>query len=102
MYKSLIKWINVPFTIRPFRQRTGTGSIEFDSNVDELCYPVQQDVDIIDVSGAEVVSTHQLYLKGDTAIKATDHVIFDSVEHSIKSIHSFYRNGKVDCKVVYL
>lgn len=102
MYRSLIKWVNVPFIIKPFKARTGTGSVEFFDDVEALCYPVQQDTDIIDSTGAEVVSTHQLYLKGDTDIKVTDHVVFDNDEHSIKSIHSFYRNGKVDCRVVYL
>ena len=102
MYKSLLKWVNIPFIIKPFKCRNGTGGIEFDADEEALCYPVQQDTNVIDTSGAEVVSTHQLYLKGDTVIKVTDHVVFDGIEHSIKSIHSFYRNGKIDCRVVYL
>lgn len=102
MYKSLVRWVNVPFQIKPFVKRTGTGAVIYADAIDELCYPVAATEEILDSYGAQCISSHKLYLKGTTDISVKDIVIFEGVEREIKTIQCFYRNGKVDCKVVYL
>jgi hypothetical protein len=102
MYKSLLKWVNVPFSIKPFIKRSGTGEPVYGQLEEALCYPVAKTEKVVSMAGAEVLSSHQLYLKGTTRIDAKDKVVFEGTERDIKSIQSFYRNGVVDCKVVYL
>lgn len=102
MYKSLLKWVNIPFQIKPYKKRNGTGTIIFGEPYDALCYPVGTMQRITNASGAEVTSSHQLYLKGDTKIDVKDCVVFEGSTWPVQAINTFYRNGKVDCKVVYL
>jgi len=102
MYASLKSWISVPYQIKPFVKRDGAGSKIFGDAVDSLCYPVGDVKLITDASGAEVTSTTQLYLPGDELIKVTDEIIFNSEVRPIHRITDYYRNGKVDIRVVYL
>lgn len=102
MYESLKPWINVPCQIKPFIKRTGTGDKVFGDAVNALCYPESDIKHIVDASGAEVVSTTQLYVDGTQEIKVTDEVIFEGATRAIQRINSFYRNGVVDIRVVYL
>lgn len=102
MYDSLVNWMNVPFQIKPFKGRSGAGTKLFEDSVDALCYP-ESDVKLVtDASGAEVVSTSQLYVPGDCPIKSTDDVLFENEVRPVKRISAYYRNGVVDIKVVYI
>lgn len=102
MYASLRSWINVPAQIKPFLKRDGTGAKQFGDPVDILCYPHEDTKLVVDDDGAEVVSTSQLYVDGRTVIRVTDEVIFDGVQKPIKRLGAFYRDGKVDIRVVYI
>lgn len=102
MYNSIKPWINVPFQIKPFISRSGSGAKQFGDTLDVLCYP-ESDVKIVtDENGAEVVSTTQLYVDGSVPIKVTDDVVFENETRPVHRVNSFYRNGTVDLKVVYL
>lgn len=102
MYGSLKSWINLPAQIKPFLKRDGTGTKIYGDPVDILCYAEGRVQVVTDNTGTEVVSTSQLYVDGPTAISVLDCVVFEGIEKSIKSITTFYRNGKPDIKVVYL
>lgn len=102
MYSSLKPWVNIPYQIKPFVKRSGTGSIIYGDPIDAICYPEAKMQIIKDSKGAEVTSSNQLYVDGDTTVDVKDHVIFEGKEWGILSINSFYRAGKVDCKVIYL
>lgn len=102
MYESLKKWINLPAQIKPFIRRNGTGTKLYGDAVDIKCYAEGKVTTVTDNKGAEVVSNKQLYIDGSVPITELDCIIFENSEHSIKSINTFYRNGKQDIKVVYL
>lgn len=102
MYKSLKAWLNLPATLKPFIKRDGTGSKIYGDSVDILCYAEGKVQVITDNTGTEVVSNKQLYVDGSVSISELDCIIFEGIEKSIKSIGTFYRNGKPDIKVVYL
>lgn len=102
MYESLKKWINLPAQIKPFIRRNGTGTKLYRDAVDIKCYAEGKVTTVTDNKGAEVVSNKQLYIDGSVPIAELDCIIFENSEHSIKSINTFYRNGKPDIKVVYL
>lgn len=102
MFNSLKQWINVPFQYKPFVRYTGAGTKQFGDTVDALCYPVGDVKLVTDRGGSEVVSSTQLYLFGTEAISVKDNVIFEGEERPILRINSFYREGVVDIKVVYL
>ena len=102
MYESLKKWINLPAQIKPFIRRNGTGTKLYGDVVDIKCYAEGKVTTVTDNKGAEVVSNRQLYIDGSVPIAELDCIIFENSEHSIKSINTFYRNGKPDIKVVYL
>ena len=102
IFDSLKQWINVPFQYRPFIKRSGAGTKQFGDAVDALCYPVGEVKLVTDRGGAEVVSSTQLYLFGTENISIKDNVIFEGEERPILRINSFYREGVVDIKVVYL
>jgi hypothetical protein len=102
MFDSLKPWINVPFIFKPFIKRNGAGTKLFGDDIEAKCYPVGEVQLITDEKGAEVTSTTQLYVDGECPIKVSDEVTFEGSTHSIKRISTFYRNGTVDLKVVYL
>ena len=102
MYESLKKWINLPAQIKPFIRRNGTGTKLYGDAVDIKCYAEGKVTTVTANKGAEVVSNKQLYIDGSVPIAELDCIIFENSEHSIKSINTFYRNGKPDIKVVYL
>lgn len=101
-YMSIKPWINIPFQVKPYTGRTGSGTKLFSEPVSHLCYPVAQPELITDVKGAEVTTTTRLYVDYDVPIKVTDNVIFEDEERPILRISSYYREGHVDIKVVYL
>lgn len=102
MYESLKKWINLPAQIKPFIRRNGTGTKLYGDAVDIQCYAEGRVVVVTDNSGTEVVSNKQLYVDGSVTISELDCIVFEGSEKSIKSIGTFYRNGKPDIKGVYL
>lgn len=102
MYDSLKRWMNLPAQIKPFVRRNGTGTKLYGAPVDILCYAEGKVTTITDNTGTEVVSNKQLYVDGSVDISELDCVVFEKAERSIKSISTFYRNGKPDLKVVYL
>ena len=102
MYESLKKWINLPAQIKPFVRRNGTGTKLYGDAVDIQCYAEGKVTTVTDNTGTEVVSNKQLYVDGSVAVSELDSIIFEGSERSIKSIGTFYRNGKPDIKVVYL
>jgi hypothetical protein len=102
MYASLKPWVNIPYKIKPFLKRSGSGYPQYDEPIDRLCYPEAKNILVKDSKGAEVISSHQLYVDGDTDVDVNDLIIFEGSEHPIISINSFYRNGTVDIKVIHL
>lgn len=102
MFSSIKPWINVPYTIKPFIKRSGSGTKQFGTSIDSLCYPVGGVKLITDETGAEVTSTTQLYVDGSEDVKATDNVVFEGKEWPILRITTYYRNSTPDVKVVYL
>ena len=102
MYDSVRSWVTVPYSYKPFVKRDGAGTPEYGEIVSSACYPVGKLEIVTNASGAEVISTTQLYVAGEEPIKVTDAVIFEGDVRPIHKINSFYRNGRVDIKVVYL
>ena len=102
MYASLKPWINVPYQYKPFVKYNGAGVRILGDPVDSLCYPVGDTKFVTDVSGAQKVSTMQLYVPGTENIKVNDIVLIEGEERAIYRITSYYREGVVDIRVVYL
>ena len=102
MYNSLKAWMNLPAQIKPFIRRNGTGTKIYREPINVQCYAEGKVTTITDNTGAEVVSNKQLYVDGSVSVSELDCIVFENSEHSIKSINTFYRNGKPDIKVVYL
>lgn len=102
MYSSLKPWIDIPYQLKPFIKRSGTGAAQYGEPQDKKCYPEAKIVLTKNSKGAEVISSHQLYVDGSTEVDVRDLIIFEGSEWSIISINSFYRAGKVDIRVIYL
>lgn len=102
MYDSVKPWINVPYQYKRFLRYNGAGVKQFGDVISSLCYPVGDTKFVTDVSGAQKVSTMQLYVPGNEPIKVNDTVIIEGEERSIYRITSYYRDGVVDVRVVYL
>lgn len=102
MYSSLKPWINVPYVIKPFIKYSGSGSKQFSADVNSKCYPVGDVKLVTDSTGSEKTSTTQLYVDGNDPIKVTDNIIFAGEERPILRITEYFRDGKVDIKVVHL
>ena len=102
MYNSLKAWMNLPAQIKPFVRRDGTGTKIYRDAIDVKCYAEGSVKVVTDSTGTEVVSNKQLYVDGSVTISELDGIVFEGSERSIKSIGTFYRNGKPDIKVVYL
>lgn len=102
MYESLKSWLNIPVKILPFIKRTGTGSKEFGEAFDTVCYILGESEVVKDQDGKEVVSNTQVYLNGSITISVLDRIVLEDGEHDIKTVSTFYRDGKPDIRVVYL
>lgn len=94
--------MNLPAQVKPFIRRNGTGAKIYGAPIDVLCYAEGKVTTVIDNTGSEIVSNKQLYVDGSVEISELDSVIFEKSERSVKSISTFYRDGKPDLKVVYL
>lgn len=103
MFASLKEWMDVPLSLKRFKDRTGTGDKNFSETPDSvLCYPLSEFVTITSNTGAEITSKTQLYIDGDVEVSNLDVVIFEGSEHDIQHVSTFYRDGKPDIKVVYI
>ena len=102
MYDSLKPWINVPYVYKPFVKYNGAGVKQFGEPIQDLCYPVGDTKFVTDVSGAQKVSTMQLYVPGTAGVKVNDSIIIEGEERAIYRITRYYRDGTIDLKVVYL
>jgi len=104
MFKSLKKWLSVPVEIKPFIKQDGTGEPTFGNNISTKCYPQGKVTLVRDVHGNDIVSNLQLYIKGDTAIKVTDVVVFNGNDYNIKALGPYYdgNTGNISIVVVYL
>lgn len=94
--------MNLSAQIKPFVKRSGTGTKLYGDAIDIACYAEGSVKVLTDNTGTEVVSNKQLYIDGSVDIFELDAIIFEGSEKNIKSISTFYRNGKPDIKVVYL
>jgi hypothetical protein len=102
MYDSLKDWVNIPFYVKPFIKRSGSGAVLFAEPVEYLCYPRSKMQLIKDSNGAEVVSSHTLYVDTNVNVNVKDHIIFEGNEFPILNVNTFYREGRADCRVIYL
>lgn len=102
MLNSIKSWLNLPVQIKPFLKRDGTGDKSFGATINTFCYAEGKVVVVTNDTGTESISTKQLYLDGTEIIAELDCVVFEGRESDIKSVSTFYRNGKADIKVVYL
>ncbi len=102
MYDSLKPWINVPVTIKPYVKRSATGDKIFGASHEELCYP-QGEVNIVrNWQGVEVVSHNHLYMDGSVQVSKLDNIVFEGEDLPVQAISNFYRDGKIDIRVVYV
>lgn len=92
----------MPAVIKPCLHRSGTGSKTFGVPIEIKCYAEGKITVVTDNTGKEVVSNTSLYVDGDTAISPLDNIIFEGRDNEIKAITNFYRNGKIDLRVVYI
>lgn len=102
MLKSIKKWLNLPVQIKPFLKRDGVGDKTYGATINTFCYAEGKVVVVTDNAGAESISTKQLYLDGIENVTELDTIVFEGRESNVKSVGTFYRNGKADIKVVYL
>lgn len=102
MYNSLKSFMKLPAQVKPFVRRDGTGKKVYGKPVDILCYAEGHVKVVTDNTGTEVVSNKQLYVDGSMLISELDSIIFNGTESNIKSMGTFYRDGKPDITVVYL
>ena len=102
MYASLEPWVNIPFYIKPFIKRAGTGKAIYGEPVEYLCYPRSKMKLIKDITGAEVVSSHALYVDASVKVNVKDSIIFEDFEYHILNVNTFYRDGRPDVRVIYL
>lgn len=102
MLSSLKSWLNLPATVKPYIKRDGTGEKVFDTARNIFCYAEGKVQVVTNKAGKEVVSMKQLYVDGNTVVEELDNVVFENTESEIRAIGYFYRNSRVDIKVVYL
>lgn len=102
MFASVKSWMDLTAVVRPYLGRTGTGAKQFGKKFDIKCYAEGKIEVVSNHEGKEVVSNKRLYVDGNTDLDELDNIIFEGRETEIKTINYYYRNGKVDLKVVYL
>lgn len=102
MFKSLKSWLNLDAAVKPFVSNSGTGAKIVGTSVPIKCYAEGKVQVVKNTYGKEVVSNKQLYIDGSVAIGELDLITFEGADHEIQAIGYFYKNGKVDLKVVYL
>lgn len=102
MYESAREWLNVPVVIKPYAGRSATGDKLFGEPHTELCYP-RGEVNIVrNWQGVEVVSHNHLHFDGSVNVSKLDNIVFEGEDLPVQAISNFYREGKVDIRVVYI
>ena len=102
MFESIKPWINVPVTIKPYKGRSATGGKLFGEPQEAFCYP-QGEVNIVrNWQGVEVISHNHLYMDGSVAVSKLDNIVFEGEDLPVQAISNFYRDGKIDIRVVYV
>jgi hypothetical protein len=102
MIKSILPWLNVSASYRPFISYDGVGNKSYGDVTSFLCYP-EGSVEIVkDAVGNEVMSKLKLYVKGTNVINENDEVTFNSEVYEVKAVAPYYRDGVADIKVVYI
>ncbi len=102
MFESIKPWINVPVVIKPYKGRSATGDKLFDEPYTVLCYP-QGEVNIVrNWQGVEVISHNHLYMDGSVKVTKLDNIVFEGEDLPVQAISNFYRDGKIDIRVVYV
>lgn len=94
--------MNLDASLKTFIKRDGTGTKIYNPPAAIKCYAEGKVEVVTDRTGAEVVSNKQLYVDGSLAVTELDSIIFENAECDIKSVGTFYRDGKPDIRVVYL
>lgn len=103
MYRSLKRWLNTPIQIKPFLSYDGAGDKTFGITVDLKCYPEGRMTQVVNTAGSQVLSKLQLYVDGNTVLKVTDIIKYNSKDFEIQSLGEFYDGkGNRDVWVVYL
>lgn len=95
--------MNIPYERKVYEKSTGTGAKVYkEETIPGLCYPVGEVEQITDYRGTTVISNSKIYIDGNTELNVQDAIVIEGAEGNIKLINLFYRNGKVDIKVVFL
>lgn len=102
MFKRAKRFIDMPFSYKPYIGRTGMGDKKYGDIQEAKCYAEGSVKVVKNNAGTEVLSTTQLYVNGDVDIKELDMVSFNGTESEVKAISTFYAKGKAQIKVVYL
>lgn len=102
MFESIKPWINVPVTIKPYKGRSATGDKLFGEPHTVLCYP-QGEVNIVrNWQGVEVISHNHLYMDGNVNVTKLDNIVFEGEDLPVQAISNYYKDGKIDIRVVYV
>lgn len=105
IYPSIKKWVNIPLTIKPFDKYSGSGEKLYKAPIEELlCYPMGENNIVRNRRGVDVVSNSKIYVDGDVDINELDSVIInnDGFEYPVQAVTEYYRDGRIDIKVVYI
>jgi hypothetical protein len=103
MFKSLSKWLNIPYKVKPILLYDGDGDKTYGIAEDYFCYIEGKTVIVRNEVGNEVVSQLQLYTNGSVVIKTTDIIVYEGKDYLMHAIAPFYDGkGNKDLQVVYL
>lgn len=105
MFSSLEAWCTVPVKRHVVNGYQPNGEPDISDTITIYGYVAEENVNIIDNSGHETLSSTQIYLDAATTINNTDMIEpVDSEIYNIKKIKTFYdgNTGLADIKVVYL
>ena len=104
MFDSLIEWCTVPVKRVKSNGYKVNGEPDMVAIATVYGYVVEENTNIIDATGHEVLSSTQIYLLPDTVIDPADLIMFADGAYPIKKIRNFYdgNTGLSSIKVVYL
>ena len=102
MFTNLKDWCNVKVNHFRFVKRDGAGDKVLEQPKELYVYPVSEVALVKNKHGVEVVSSSHLYVDGFVALDELDEISFEGTQREVMAIHTFYRDGKPDIKVVYI
>lgn len=102
MFKSLKKWMTIPFTVYPFVSTNNAGDKSYGAPVNASCYMERKYTDVMDRQGNMTVSSATLYVT--TVISELDEVIVEGHRLPVKAVSNYYdgNTGLSDIMVVYV